>query len=704
MSDAIEQLNQAIGELRAGREAVARRLAIGIEADKADNVVLAPLTELLRQLGETVAAESVGRLAVARAPSAAAWNNLGVALQGDWRQDEAKAAFEQALRLAPDYPRAVYNLARLLIREANFDAAEARLRRLLAQHPNYHKARVALALIYRHRDQDAQAAACLRQVLAQDPQHRDARLQWASLQMQHAASRPAAEALLRQVLAERSRDARAWRILGKLLERQRRLSEALSAYEAGLDIEPGQTDLLADRQNVERELCAWTDWPRPAARLRHASRQALAAGRSAAISPITSCRLPVPPTLQRAIAERHAQGVLAATAGLARPSLATPPSAPPLRVGWLSHEFQYNVVGRLLAALLPAFERRRVKVIGLAYNPDTGDRFRQRIVSACDEFIDVSGLSSAEAAARLAAAKLHILVDITPYLENGKPGIAALRPAPIQVSYLSPITSGAPWIDYFMTDPVASPAGAERHFSEQLVYLPPSYLPSPGAEPIAPMPPRAQLGLPEGARVLASFNRQDKILPATFNRWLDLLRRYPDCVLWLSADPPQARANLRAWASARGVAETRLIFADHEPDMGRHLARLQHAELFLDTFPHTAHVTAIDTLWAGAPILTRAGATFASRVAASLLTALELPELITYSAQHYEQQARALLDHPATLAALRRRLAQRRETADLFRPQALAAHLTAAFERMWAQHAAGLAPTPIDLSQPLTPE
>jgi protein O-GlcNAc transferase len=695
--DAISDVNQAIGEWRAGRIEAARRLALSIDASSAPAVVLAPLTELLRQLGALAAAEAVGRLAVARETSAAAWNNLGLVLQHTQGEDAARAAFAQALRQDPEYARARYNLARLLLQGGALEAAESQLQRVLARHPAYHAARVALALVYRHRAQDEQAAACLRTVLARDPGHRGARVQWASLRARQRAGWVEAEALLQQVLSEQPRDAQAWHALGQLRERQRRPAEALAAYDAGLAVQPAHAGLLADRENTRRELCAWPDWPHAIARLRRASRQALAAGRPALLTPMNSCRFPVPPALQRAIAERHAQGIAEACARLLRPARVPPPAPPPLRVGWLSHEFQYNVVGRLLATLLPAFDRSRIQVIGLAYNADTGEPFGQRLAGECDEFIDLSALTNVEAAARVAAARLHLLIDVNPYLEGGRPGIAALRPAPLQVSYLSPITSGAPWIDYFLTDPVASPSGAAAHFSEALAYLPPSYLPSPEAAAIAPTPPsRAQLGLPDGARVLGSFNRQDKILPATFHLWLDLLRRYPDTVLWLSANPVEARTHLRASAEAQGIDPARLIFAEHEADMGRHLARLQHIDLFLDTFPHTAHVTAMDVLWAGAPLLTRAGASFASRVSASLLSALGLPELITHSAAEYAQQARVLLDQPQTLAALRARLRHQRDNAEIFRPEVLADRLSTLWQAMWERCAEGLPPTSLD--------
>lgn len=349
-----------------------------------------------------------------------------------------------------------------------------------------------------------------------------------------------------------------------------------------------------------------------------------------------------------------------------------------LRVGFLSHEFGYNVVGRMLAALLPAFDPTRVHLVGLSYGrSDASIEFR-RIRAACSEFYDLAAFDDAAAAQHIAGLDLDILVDINPIMSQGRPRIAAFRPAKAQVSYLCPLTSGAPWIDWFITDPIATPPSQAEHFSEALVWLPPSYLPSPGPQPLAPIPSRAALGLPERGLILASFNRQDKLLPETFALWLQLLHEFPTSVLWIAA-PDAALSHLRRTCQDAAIDPARLIPAPYEPDMARHIARLAQADLFLDTFPHTAHVTAFDVLWAGLPLLTRTGETFASRVAASILQALELSELIAEDAADWLTRARQLLAPPTRLQALRQRLLASRHEAALWQPVIQARRLTRAF-------------------------
>jgi predicted O-linked N-acetylglucosamine transferase (SPINDLY family) len=292
-------------------------------------------------------------------------------------------------------------------------------------------------------------------------------------------------------------------------------------------------------------------------------------------------------------------------------------------------------------------------------------------------------LSQQAIAEQIRSDDIDILLDLNGHTRYSRPGVLAAKPAPIQVAFLGyPGTMGADFIDYIIADPVVLPMRQQPFFSEKIVHLPICYQPNDSRRPIAANAGRrADHGLPEAGFVFCSFNNSFKLSPDIFDVWMRLLDSVPGSVLWLLISHQANIDNLRHEAFRRGVAPGRLIFADRI-DLPHHLARHRHADLFLDCWPCSAHTTASDALWAGLPILTLAGETFASRVAASLLTAVDLPELITTSPADYETMALQLARNPAILADLRRRLAGARATSPLFKGHVFARAIETAFEMM----------------------
>jgi predicted O-linked N-acetylglucosamine transferase (SPINDLY family) len=284
-------------------------------------------------------------------------------------------------------------------------------------------------------------------------------------------------------------------------------------------------------------------------------------------------------------------------------------------------------------------------------------------------------------------------VDLKGFTEEARTGIFARRAAPIQVNYLGyPGTMGAPYIDYLVADPVLIPPASRRYYAEKIAYLPDSYQVNDRQRPVSePAFSRAELGLPSTGIVFCSFNNNFKIAPDTFAVWMRVLQRVPGSVLWLLEDNATAADNLRREAEASGVAATRLVFAGRIP-LAEHLARHRLADLFLDTLPYNAHTTASDALWAGLPVQTCAGESFAARVAASLLSAVGLPELIAATPAQFEAMAVALAGDAARLAALRQKLARNRLTMPLFDTARFTEHLEDAYAEMFRRHAAGLDP------------
>jgi predicted O-linked N-acetylglucosamine transferase (SPINDLY family) len=411
------------------------------------------------------------------------------------------------------------------------------------------------------------------------------------------------------------------------------------------------------------------------------------------VRPFSLLSLPTSPTQQQAGARRWMRDVSAAP--VPRRAL---PSDGRIAIGYLSSDFREHPVAYMIAAVLERHDRERFRITGYSTGSEPDSSSRRRIAAACDAFVDLVTLTDHAAATRIADDGIDILVDLNGHTGGARPGILACRPAAIQVNWLGyPGTMGTPLIDYAIVDRVIAPPDEPAAFDEQLVRLPHSYQPNDRDRPIAAeRPTRDALGLPEDGVVLCCFNASYKIQPACFSIWMALLADAPGSVLWLLRHDDPASDNLRAQAAAHGVDPARLVFAPSVA-LATHLARLPQADLFLDTWPYGAHTTGSDALWAGVPLLTCRGATFPSRVGASMLRALALPELIATTPAEYAASARALVRDRDRLRAMRARLAARRGDAALFDSPRFARDLELAYAEMAARQRAGVPPSGIDV-------
>jgi predicted O-linked N-acetylglucosamine transferase (SPINDLY family) len=322
---------------------------------------------------------------------------------------------------------------------------------------------------------------------------------------------------------------------------------------------------------------------------------------------------------------------------------------------------------------------------------------RNRLERAFERFVDARDKSDQEVALLARSLNIDIAVDLGGHTAHSRTRIFALRAAPIQINFLGyPGTMGADYIDYLIGDRVVIPEEQRRHYTEKIVYLPKSFLPHDSTRSISTTVfTREDLGLPPTGFVFCCFNNNHKIMPHTFDSWMRILKRVENSVLWLSQNEPTAANNLRREAIRRGIDGDRLIFADRMSSMSEHLARQRVADLFLDTLPYNAHATALDALWAGLPVLTCVGEGFASRVAASLLNSIELPELITTTPTQYEGLAVQLAAYPQHLEEIKRKLARNRLKTPLFDTMAFTRHLEAAYTKMHERYLANLPPEDI---------
>jgi predicted O-linked N-acetylglucosamine transferase (SPINDLY family) len=622
----------------------------------------------LLQLGKpTEAVAPLRRAARLQPADAAVRMNLGNALAASQRQGEAIDCYREAVRLQPGLAEGWFNLGNLLDQQGQHDAA-------LAAYDS------AVALDEKHPAYRGNRALCLK-----------------------ALGRVAdAEADLRAAVACAPRFVDAWVNLGNLLTHSGRPGEAASAYASALAVAPARTDVAANLWWVQREACDWRDIDALEGRLVDAVEQA---GGEAlpGVQPFAALALPLEPRALKTLAVAHAGAAERAARQLcpgARPAKAGKGARPErLVIGYASADFHDHATAHLMVGLLEAHDRGRFAVRLYSYGRADDSAWRRRLATAADAFVDLRALSLCEAAARIRADGVHLLVDLKGYTAGGRPVLFVLRPAPVVINYLGyPGTMGTSAYDAYVTDAVCSPPGSEAHFAERLVRLPHCYQPNDRTQTIAAeVPTRAECGLPEQGFVYCCFNQTYKIEPALFDVWMRVLGRVPGSVLWLFRSSPEAEANLRREARARGIAPERLVFADKLPKAA-HLARHAHADLFLDTLRVNAHTTASDALWAGLPVLACPGATFQSRVAASLLHAVGLPELVMPDLMAYEEAAVRFATEPGALATLRRRLEENRLTCPLFDTERYARDLERAYDALWDARG-GNTRTPIDLTQ-----
>ena len=669
--------------------------SLGLSPD--DIRTLAHGIEIARLAGELDLAVEWGNRAVGLASDVPAIaNNLGLALYDSGSLDNAIAVFKKAIESDPRYIRAYNNLGNALMAMGFLQRAADVYRRAVQLKPDYVQAWNGLGQSHHRAKCYVDAIKCFDHALAIDPGYRAARLNRA-ITLNAVGESDRSEAEFRQLVTDHPDYAEAWHELGGFLEHAHRYEASVDAYGRALALNPSCIRTLASLENTRRTICDWSGRPHNIDRIRAAVRDVVSNQGPVPVSMLSSCRFPFSAAEQLAIAQRHAGEVKARVEGLA-PCSPNPSDSGPIRIGILSHEFKNNVVAHLMCGLYPKFDRSRFRLIGFGYNADDGSELRRDLIASLDEFVDLTDASASDAAAMVADRGVHILVDINSYMHDGRPEIAALRPAPIQVSYMYPATMGSDHIDYFLTDNVATPVGHDAYFAEKLVRMPCSYLPKNDTQPIAAEAfDRSHWGLPEDFVVYCSFNRTDKIEPACFDIWMNVLKSVYGSVLWLRADSEAVKRNLRSEAEARGVPGTRLVFAGSVVDTAQHLARHQHADVFLDTFTHNAHATAVDAIWAGVPVLTKSGETFASRVAASLLTEVGLTDLIVDSSEAYEELAIEMGRNEFLIDATKAMLAQKRSSGTLFDTSRQVGYLEKAFQVMWDRHQSGLSHIAFDV-------
>lgn len=592
-----------------------------------------------------------------------AHNNLGAVLQAQGKSATAADHFRRALSIRPDYPEAHFNLGNALLAMGDPVGAVRELQEAIRLRPNYARAHAQLAQAMFDMGQVAASVPVFQAALKSKPDDNPTRLRY-----------------------------------GETLRLLGHLEEARKVFDQALQLQPDSVEAFAHRFRVRQELCDWTDRDAEVSRLWSDARREMEAGKAASLHPLHAMSLPWDGRRQLLIAQTYAREVERVAARVRQTPAAPPTRADRINVGYLSRDFYDHPVGHLIAPLFGLHDRKRFDVHAYSFGPNDSSTYRRRIEEGCEHFHDVANLPLADLAARIRDDGIHILVDLMGFTGLARTACFALRPAPIQVNWLGYAgTMGASFIDYIIADAVVAPPEKDADYGEKVVRLPHSFMITDYQQQIGrEKPSRADQGLPADAFVFCCFNNAPKVEPMIFDAWMRILSQSPGSVAWLSIKEPGAQANLRREAAARGVDGARLMFSTHVKSKSGHLARLGLADLFLDTHFYNAHATTADAMWAGLPVLTWPGDAFASRVAASVVRAAGMGELIVDNLGAYERKAVELAHDRGRVRELGRRLVAARAGEPLFDTPRFVRNLERAYEKMLATYEAGAPPGAID--------
>jgi predicted O-linked N-acetylglucosamine transferase (SPINDLY family) len=574
----------------------------------------------------------------------------GIAARRLNRPEEALASFDRALVLQPDSPHLHNNRGNALQSLERLNDALASYDRALALRPDYVDALNNRGALLTKLRRFVDAVADFDRVIALKPDFADA-----------------------------------FHNRGNALETLKRYPEAADSFARALTLKPDHPFALADLANAAAHIC---DWERRA-ELGAALARDVREGRST-VNPFVFVAFNDDPALQRECAEAYVRQTLPMgeqrwTGAVRRHDR--------IRLAYVSPDFRLHAISFLTAGLFEHHDRSRFEVAAISLGPNDGSELRARLIAAFDQFHDVQNKSDGEVAALVRELDVDIAIDLGGFTRNSRPGIFARRPAPIQVNYLGhPGPMGGSFLDYVIADRIVLPFDQQPFYNERIVHLPDSYQVNDAKRDIAEhVPTRGEAGLPQDGFVFCCFNNTYKFTPAMFDVWMRLLHAVEGSVLWLFRENEAVQRNLTREAQLRGIDPSRLVFRGAIAYRD-YLAGYRLADLFLDTLPYSAHATASDALWAGLPLVTMQGKAFAGRVAASLLHAVGVPELVTHSLPDYEELALRLARDPGLLRGLRTRLAAHRTTHPLFDTERFARHIEAAYVTMWETWQRGAEP------------
>ena len=607
-----------------------------------------------------------------------AWLGRGNVLVELKRYDDGFAAYDRALTLKPDLADAWQGRGNAFYELRRYDDAFAAYDRALALNLNLAGAWLGRGNVFFKLKQYDNAFAAYDSALALKGDLAEAWLGRGNV-FNELKRYDDGLAAYDRALTLKPNLAEAWHGRGTVFTKLKRYDDAFAAYDRAVVLKPDLNHALSERFSSKLQMCNWTDLGTEVAQLLATIRE-----QKSSSVPFTILAIPSSAADQLQCAKRYVQDQLT----FPQIWCGEIYSHDRIRVAYLSADFREHPVAYLTVGLFEQHDKSRFEVTGISFGPDENSTMRHRIRDAFEHFMDVQHQSDQNIADLIRRLEIDIVIDLMGFTQHNRLDILARRVAPVQVNYLGyPGTMGANYIDYIIADPTIIPADQRAFYTEQVVWLPETYQVNDKRRHITErVPTRRECGLPDAAFVFCCFNNSYKITPEVFDIWMRLLKQIDGSVLWLKENDAVASHNLRLEAERRGVAPERLVFAPPVSLVADHLARHRQADLFLDTLPYNAHTTASDALWAGLPVLTCLGATFAGRVAGSVLKSIGLDELVARSLEDYEALALKLAREPSYLACIREKLARNRNTFPLFNTERAARQIESAYVMMWERY------------------
>ncbi|MBI5006918.1 MAG: tetratricopeptide repeat protein, partial [Nitrosomonadales bacterium] len=674
------------GDLEQARSCYRKALELDPDCVDAHN----NLGALFHDLGELDKAEACYRRALALSPdNADLHNNLGTLFQERDDQEQAAVCFRKAISLDPACVDAHNNLGIVLKKQGQLNAAAASYRTALSLRQDLPEIYNNFGNVLKDQGNLELAEDSYRKALALKPDDADTHNNLGAL-LQDRLNLDEAASCYRKALALKPDFSLAHNNLGVIYQEQNKLKDALDCYRQAVKFDPGFHMARANLLHVKQHVCEWDDFAALCEEVRRSVRE-LPPSAGDHIPPFSFLAIPGSTAEeQKLCASNWAHSKTRHLAALREEmgfAFKQGPR-PKLHIAYFSADFRNHAVAHLMAEIFELHDRERFRISAYSFGPDDGSAMRKRLEKAFDQFVDIWDVSHEDAARRIYADQVDILVNLTGYTKYARNAIVALRPAPIQVNYLGyPGTMGASFMDHLIADGFIIPPERQKHYAEKVACLPDCYLPRDSSGKRLAAPSRQECGLPQDGFVFCSFNVSYKITPDIFDIWCRLLQAVPGSVLWLPSSNPDAESNLAREAQKRGVDPARIIRATRRNSTDEHLARLQCADLFLDTNPYNAHTTCSDALWMGLPLVTCVGETFPSRVAGSLLTAIGAPELVTYSLEDYYALALELATDKEKYRDIRAKISAKRESAAMFNSTKFTRDLEDIYLQLWDEYA-----------------
>ena len=657
--------------------------AVEIKSDFADAHYNLGLTlQELNQLDDAV--KSYLKAITIKSDYAEAYNNLGVTLKDLDQLEEAVKCYEKALIIKPDYPEAHNNLGNALKNLGRLSKAVECFERMLTIDPDNAEGHNNLGNTLYVLGQPNAAGKSYMKALAIEPDYAEAHNNL-GITLNELGRFEDAEASYNRALAIAPHFPEAYSNLGDLLTDLKRLDEALVSYETAFNLKPDIIFMLGKLLHTKMHLCLWDDLSSRLDEL-----QDKIHNNEKVIPPFPMLGLIDDPELQRKVTEIFVNKHHPKNHDL--PKIGLYPKHKKIRIGYFSADFKEHPVAALTAELYEIHDRSHFEIHAFSYGPETNDKMHLRIKAGVDHFHDVRTMSYEDVAMLARSLEIDIAVDLGGSTTNSRTGIFARSAAPIQASYIGYIgTLGANYYDYLVADQTMIPEDNQKYYAEKIVYLPSFQVNDSTQSPPSTTLTRQDVGLPETGFVFCCFNNNFKITPTTFDSWGRILEKVKDSVLLIYVDNESAQINLTKEITLRGIDPSRLIFGKRlsKPE---YLARYRVADLFLDTHPYNAGTTASDALRMGLPVLTYLGSSAVSRHAASILNALNLPELITTTLEDYESLAIELATDPEKLKIIKDKLVGNLSTAPLYDTSLFARNLESAYSMMYDRYQQGLDP------------